>query len=165
MAATYFSNWEREACKRECVFVRGSAHLRHSLLGHLHVGFLAPVRVHTLVPSVDVHTGLCFSTLVLPCFTFVNICGRGMTRSDRNRTKIGLCGGRLKSDFWRQKELMQKLWWDAYPGIAWCLAAGIPPDTRKRTSRVHLHTGTGTGNWSSCTHQCLSSHIFRLVCS
>lgn len=49
----------------------------------------------------------------------------------------------------------------AYPGTVWCLAAGILRGTHRRTSLVHSHTDTGTGNWSNCTHRCLSGYRFR----
>lgn len=50
----------------------------HSLFRHLYIRVLASVLVHTLVPSEDVDTGLCVVTLVLTCFTLINIC-RGKT--------------------------------------------------------------------------------------
>lgn len=53
----------------------------HLLLRHLYIRVLASVLVHTLVPSVDVDTGLCVSTLMLTCFTLINIC-RGKTTHD-----------------------------------------------------------------------------------
>lgn len=44
-----------------------------SVLRHLYVRILAAVCVHTLVPSMDVHAGLCFCALMLACFTFIYI--------------------------------------------------------------------------------------------
>lgn len=58
-------------CEHTQAFIRC-----HSLLRHLHIRVLAPVLLHTLVPSVDVDTGLCVVALVFTCFAFINICRR-----------------------------------------------------------------------------------------
>lgn len=44
-----------------------------AVLRHLHIRLLAAVVVHTLVSSVDIHTGLCVSALMFTCLTFVYI--------------------------------------------------------------------------------------------
>ena len=78
-------------CVKVCVCVRAHTHTQpfmrcHSLLRHLYVRVLAAVRVHTLVPPVDVHTGLCVDALMFTCFTLVYVCGR---RTAQNRTGTG----------------------------------------------------------------------------
>lgn len=46
----------------------------------MYIRVLASVLVHTLVPSEDIDTGLCVVTLMLACFTFINICRRKTTQ-------------------------------------------------------------------------------------
>lgn len=67
--------------RKRCVWVRRHA-TSHSLVRHLNVGVLAAIVVHTLVPPVDVHTGLCVCALVLTCFTFIYICRGHTARQD-----------------------------------------------------------------------------------
>lgn len=85
---------QREVRDRQCVFV-----CEHSLLGHLHVGLLAPVGLHTLVPSVDVHAGLRLGALVVPRLALVNVCGEehgslgAATEGNQASTRGGRYGG------------------------------------------------------------------------
>lgn len=60
----------------------------HSLLRHLYIRVLASVLVHTLERSMDVDTGLCVSTLMLTCFTFINICRGKTTHGVKSREEL-----------------------------------------------------------------------------
>lgn len=139
----------------------------HSLLRHLYVWVLAAVVVHTLVTSMDVHAGLRLSTLMFACFTFIYICRGQFKCVWLNRARIELnkhilTQSRLRHyEGTKSKVLSSRGRGWAYPGTFWCPAAGNLLGTRRRTSLVRWHTGTGTGNWSSCTHQYLSSYKFR----